>query len=191
MLLRKGVYPYEYMNSWEKFDETALPPKEAFYSNLNLEGITDEDYAYAQKAWDVFEINNLGEYHELYVQSDTLLLADVYENFRNMFLEKYQLDSAYFVSTPGLAWQVCLKKTRVKLELITDYDMILMIEKGIRGRIFQATHRYAKANNKYMKNYDKNIESSYIEYLDANNLYGWAMSQKLPVNGFQWVEDLS
>ena len=104
-----------------------------------------------------------------------------------MCLEKYQLDSVYFVSAPGLAWQACLKKTGVKLELITDYDMILMIEKSVRGGICQATHRYAKANNKYMKNYD-NIESSYIEYLDGNNLYGWAMSQKLPVNDFKWVK---
>ena len=191
MLLRKGVYPYEYMDSWEKFDETTLPPKEAFYSNLNLEDISDEDYAHAQKVWDVFEINNRGEYHDLYVQSDTLLLADVFENFRNMCLEIYELDPVYFVSAPGLAWQTCLKKTGVKLELITDYDMLLMIEKGIRGGICQATHRYAKANNKYMKNYDKNNESSYIEYLDANNLYGWAMSQKLPVNGFKWVKNLS
>ena len=109
LLLRKGVYPYEYMDSWEKFDETTLPPKESFYSNLNLEDISDEDYAHAQKVWDVFEINNLGEYHDLYVQSDTLLLADVYENFRNMCLEKYRLDSAHFVSAPGLAWQACLK----------------------------------------------------------------------------------
>ena len=191
MLLRKGVYPYEYMDSWEKFDETTLPPKEAFYSNLNLEDISDEDYAHAQKVWDVFEINNRGEYHDLYVQSDTLLLADVFENFRNMCLEIYELDPTYFVSAPGLAWQACLKKTEVKLELITDYDMLLMIEKGIRGGICQATHRYAKANNKYMKNYDKNIESSYLTYLDANNLYGWAMSKKLPVNGFKWENDLS
>ena len=92
------------------------------------------------------------------------------------------------MSAPGLAWQACLKKTEVKLELIADYDMLLMIEKGIRGEICQATHRYAKANNKYMKNYDKNIESSYIEYLDANNLYGWEMSHKLPVNSFKWVK---
>ena len=115
----------------------------------------------------------------------------MFENFRNKCLEIYELDPVYFVSAPGLAWQVCLKKTEVKLELLTDYDMILMIEKGIRGGICQATHRYAKANNKYMKNYDKNIESSYIEYLDANNLYGWAMSQKLPINGFKWVKQKS
>ena len=131
------------MDSQEKFDENILPPKEAFYSNLNLEDISDEDYAHAQKVWDVFEINNLGEYHDLYVQSDTLLLADVFENFRNMCLEIYELDPVYFVSAPGLAWQACLKKTEVKLELITDYDMILMIEKGISGGIRQATHRYA------------------------------------------------
>ena len=99
----------------------------------------------------------------MYVQSDTLLLPDVFENFRNMCLDIYGLDPVYFVLTPGLAWQACLKKTEVKLELLTDYDMILMIEKGIRGGICQATHRYAKANNKYMKNYDKNIESSHIE----------------------------
>ena len=107
------------------------------------------------------------------------MLADVYENFRNMCLEKYQLDSACFVSAPGLAWEACLKKTGVKLELITDYDMILMIEKGIRGGTCRAAHSYAKVNNKYMKNYNKNIDSSYIEHLDANNLYGWAVLNKI------------
>ena len=151
LLLWKGVYPYEYKDSWEKFDETTLPPKEAFYSNLNLEDISDEDYAHAQKVWDAFEIKNLGEYHDLYVQSDTLLLADVFENFRNMCLEIYGLDPLYFLSAPGLAWQACLKKTEVKLELLTDYNIILMVEKGIRGGICQVVHRYAKANNKYIK----------------------------------------
>ena len=121
-------------------------------------------------------------------QSDTLLLVDVFENFRDKCNEIYGLNPVYFVFASGLIWQACLKKTGVKLELLTDYDMLLMVEKGIRGGICQATHRYAKANNKYMKNYDKNNESSYIEYLDANNLYGWAMSQKLPVNGFKWVK---
>ena len=110
-----------------------------------------------------------------------------------MCLDIYELDPACFVSAPGLAWQACLKKAGVKLELLTDYDMILMTEKGIRGGICQASHRYANANNKYMKNYDKNIEPSYLEYLDANNLYGWVMSQKLPINGFKRVkkEELS
>ena len=124
----------------------------------------------------------------LYVQSDTLLLADVYEDFRNMCFEKCQFDPTYFVSVPELAWQACLKKTGVKLELITDYDMLLMNEKSIRGGICQAPHKYAKANNRYMENYDENIESSYIEYLNANSLYGWAMSQKLPANGFKWIK---
>ena len=162
--------------------------KKCFYSNLNLGHISDEDYAHTQKVWDVFEIKHLGEYHDLYVQSDTLLLSDVYENFRNMCHDKYELDRVYFVSATGLAWQACLKKIGVKLELITDYDMIRVIEKGIRGGICQATHRHAKANNKHMKNYNKNIESSYFEYLDANNLYGWAMSQKFPVNDFKWLK---
>ena len=116
------------------------------------------------------------------------MLKDVFENFRNMCLDIYELDPVYFMSAPGLAYQACLRKTEVKLELLTDYDMILMIEKGIRGGICQATHRYAKTNNRYMKNYDKNIESPYTEYLDTNNLYGWAMSQKLPVKGFKWVK---
>ena len=108
LLLRKGVYPYEDMDNQEKFDETTLPPNEAFYSNLNLESISDEDYAHAQKIWEVFEIKNRGKYHDLYVKSDTLLLADVFENFRDMCLDKYELDPVYFVSAPELAWQACL-----------------------------------------------------------------------------------
>ena len=125
------------------------------------------------------------------MQSDTLLLADVFENFRNTCLKVYELDPVHFLSLPGLAWQACLKKTNVKLELLTDCDMLLMVEKGIRGGICHSIQRYAKANNKYMKNYVENEKSSYIQYLDANNLYGWAMSQKLPVNDFKWIEDTS
>ena len=124
-------------------------------------------------------MNNLGDYHDLYMQSDTLLLADISENFRNKFIEKYELDPSYFLSAPGL-----------ELELLTDPNMLLMFEEGIRGGICHAVHRYAKANNEYMKNYDKNKESSFIVYLDANNLYGWAMSQKLPVGSFEWVKKL-
>ena len=125
------------------------------------------------------------------MQSDTLLLADVFENFRDMCLKEYELDPAHLLSLPGLAWQACLKKTNVELELLTDYDMLLMVEEGIRGGICHTIHRYVKANNKYMKNYNNNNEeSSYIQYLDANNnLSGWAMSKKLPVNGFKWIDN--
>ena len=138
-----------------------------------------------------FKLKNLGEYHDLYVPSNTLLVADVFENFRNMCIKVHELDSAHFLSLPGLAWQACLKKTNVKLELLTDYNMLLMVEEGIRGGICHSRHRYAKANNKYMKNYDKTKESSYIQYLHVNHLYGWAMSQKLPVNGFKWIKNVT
>ena len=157
LLLRKGVYPYEYMDSWERFNETSLPPKKSFYSELNLEDISDKDYLHAQKVWDVFEIRNLGEYHDLYVQTDSSLLVDLFEKFRDTCIEIYGLDPSHFLSAPGLAWQACLKKTEVKLELLTDYQMLLMIEEGIRGGMCQSIHKYATANNKYMKNYDKTL----------------------------------
>ena len=133
----------------------------------------------------VFKIKNLGEYHDLYVQSDTSLLADVFENFRDKCIEIYELDPARFLSALGLSWQACLKKTGVELELLTDKDMLLMVEEGTRGGMCHATYRYAKANNEYMKSYDKNIESSFLEFVDANNLYGWAMSEKLLVGNFE------
>ena len=189
LLLRKGVYPYEYLDNWERFDETLLPNKESFYSNLNMENINDIDYRHGNNVFKRFELKNIGEYHDLYVQSDTLLLADVFEKFRNTCIKVYERDPAHFLSLPGLAWQACLKKTNIKIELLTDYDMLLMVEEGIRGGICHSIHRHARANNKYMKNYDENKESSYIQYLDANNLYGLAMSQKLPVNGFKWVNN--
>ena len=185
LLLRKGVYPYEYMDNWERLDETLLPNKESFYSNLNMENIDDIDYRHGNNVFKRFKLKNLVEYHNLYVQSDALLLADVFENFRNTCLKVYELDPAHFLSLPGLVWRACLKKTNIKLELLTDHDMLLMVEEGIRGGICHSIHRNTKANNKYMENYDKNEELSYIQYLDANNLYGWAMSQKLPVNNFK------
>ena len=184
LLLRKGVHPYEYMDSWEKFNEKSLPSKKDLYSNLNMENIEDIDYRHGNNVFKRFKLKNLGEYHDLYIQSDTLLLTDVFENFRNMCLKVYELDPAHFLSLPGLAWQACLKKTSIELELLTDYDMLLMVEEGIRDGICHSIHRHTKASNKYMKNYDESKESSYIQYLGANNLYGWAMSQKLPVNDF-------
>ena len=156
-----------------------------------MEDISETDYAHANNVFKKFNINNLGEYHDLYVRSDTLLLADVFENFRQARLKNYRLDPAHFVSLPGLAWQACLKKTNVELELITDYDMLLVIEEGIRGGICHAKQRYANSNNHYMKDYNKDKESSYIQYLDANNLYGMTMSEKLPIKGFKWMADIS
>ena len=153
-----------------------------------MEDIEDIDYRHGNNVFNNFKLNNLGDYHDLYVQSDTLLLADVFENFRDMCINVYEPDPANFLSLPGLAWQACLKKTNIELELLTDYDMLLMVEEGIRGGICHSIQRYAKANNKYMKGYNNNEESSYIQYLEDNNLYGWVMSKKLPTNGFKWID---
>ena len=191
MLLRKGVYPFEYFDEWDKFNEKVLPGKESYYSNLTLENISETDYAHANNVFKKFNINNLGEYHDLYLRSDTLLLADIFENVRKSCLKNYELDPAHFVSLPGLAWQACLKKTNVELELLKDYDMLLMVEEGIRGGICHAVQRYAHANNKYTNDYDRKKKSSYIQYLDVNNLYGKAMTEKLPARGFKWVNDIS
>ena len=144
-----------------------------------------------KKVCKAFEMKNLGEYHDLHVQNNTLLLADVFENSRKMCLKIYELNRGKFLSAPALAWQAAFKKSKVKLGLLSDIGMLLMVEKGIRGGICHSIYRYAKANNKYMKDYDKNRESSYIQYWDINYLYGRAMSQKLPVNNFEWIKDTS
>ena len=191
LLLKKAVYPYEYMDSWERFNETSLPDKEAFYRSLNMEDITDVDYRHAKRVFKNFSNKDLGDYYDLHVQSDTLLLADVFENFRNMCIKVYALDHAQFFSAPVLAWQTCLKKTEVELELITDTDMLLMVEKGIRGGICHAILRYAKANSKCMMDYNKDEEEPFLQYNDANNVYGFAISEPLPVDGFERMEDLS
>ena len=189
LVKRKGVYPYEYMDSLERFKENKLPPKEAFYSRLTGEGISNEDYEHAKNVWDVFEMKNLQDYHNLYNETDVLLLADVFENFRNICMENYKLDPAHYFTAPGLTWDACLKMTGVNLELLSDIDMLLMIEKGIRGGVSMISTRYGKANNKYMgKSFNEKEPFKYIQYLDANNLYGWAMSKPLPTHGFKWMK---
>ena len=140
MLIRKGVYPYEYMSSWDKFEETELLPKEAFYSNINMRDISDQDYSNTQKVWKGFSIRNMGEYHDLYPNTDVILLSNVFKIFRSTCLKHYSLDPAHFYTSPGLAWQACLKKTGIKLELLTDPDMSFAFERGIRGGITQAVH---------------------------------------------------
>ena len=187
LVSKKGVYPYDYMDSFEKFKETQLPPKEAFYSILNDQNISDKDYQHAQEVWQEFGLKNMGEYHNLYLQSDILLLADVFENFRKTCLKHYKLDPCHYFTSPGLSWDAMLKMTGIELELMTDIDMFQFIEKGMRGGTSYIANRYGKANNKYMRNYDPNEPSKYIMYLDANNLYGWAMSQHLPTGGFKWM----
>ena len=190
LLTRKGVYPYDYVTSIEQLKETKVPPKEAFYSKLYNEEISDEDYQHAHNVWNTFNCQNLQDYHDLYLKSDVLLLADVFENFRKTCLKYYKLDPCHYYTAPGLAWDACLKLTKQELQLLSDYDMLMMFEKGIRGGISHISKRYAEANNKYMKNYNKTQPSTYIQYLDANNLYGWAMSQKLPTHGFKWMKDI-
>ena len=191
LLTRKGVYPYDYVSSLDKLSETQLPLKEEFYSKLNDEDITDEDYQHAINVWNTFGCKTFRDYHNLYLKSDVLLLADVFENFRKTCLHHYKLDPAHYYTSPGLAWDACLKTTGQNLELLHDYDMLMMFECGIRGGITHISKRYAEANNKYMKNYDSDKETTFIQYLDANNLYGWAMSQHLPTNGFKWMKNLT
>ena len=188
LIKRKGFYPYEYMDTKEKLNETKLPPREAFYSKLSGKGISKEDYKHALNVWDVFEMKTFKEYHKLYNETDVLLLADVFENFRDNNLKIYGLDPVHYFASPGLSWDACLKITGVELELLSDPDMLLMFERCIRGGISMISTRHGEANNKYMKgDFNKNEPSKYIMYLDANNLYGCAMSMKLPTPGFKWL----
>ena len=189
LMKKKGVYPYDYMSCFEKFQDSRLPKKEDFFSVMNNEHITDEEYQHAQNVWNEFGLSSMGGYHDLYLKSDILLLTDVFENFRKACQQYYELDPAHYFTTPGLSWDAMLKMTKTKLELMSDVDMFLFIEKGMRGGISYITNRYGKANNKYMKNYNPEEASKYIMYLDANNLYGWAMSQYLPTGGFKWLTE--
>ena len=186
LLKQKGFYPYEYMDSVEKLKDKKLPPQKAFYSKLTGKGISNKNYKHACNVWDSFNMETMKDYHELYNDSDALLLADVFENFRDLCLKIYRLDPVYYFTAPGLAWDACLKMTSINLELLSNPDMLLMFEKGIRGGVSIIRKRYGEANNKYMRSFNKNKPSKYLIDLDANNLYGDAMSRKLPTHGFKW-----
>ena len=190
LMKRKGIFPYDFMNGIEKFSGKKLPIKEKFFSKLNDCGISDEDYNHAQRIWKEFGVKNLGEYHDLYLKSDVLLLADVFEEFRNVCMENYSLDPAWYYTSPGLSWDALLKVSGVRLELLTDVDILLLIEKGIRGGVSMIPNRYGKANNKFMgEKFDLRNPSKYLAYLDANNLYGWAIMKALPVGDFKWMDE--
>jgi hypothetical protein len=189
MACEKGIYPYEYMDSFDRFKETQLPPKEKFYSALNESGINDEDYAKAKHVWQTLNMQTMKDYHDFYLKCDVFLLSDVFDTFRNAMLTSHKLDPIHYITLPSFSWDAALKQSKIELELLTEYEMHCMVEKGIRGGISVIAHRHAKANNKYMSMHDASKESSYIIYLDANNLYGEAMSQPLPFKGFQWCND--
>lgn len=185
LLLRKNVYPYDYMNDERRFQETRIPPKNAFYSQIKKSQISDEDYRHACNVFQRLGLSNLGEYTDLYLKTDVLLLTDIFENFRDISMRDYRLDPCHFYSAPGLSWSAMLLMTKVNLELVTDIDDILLWERGCRGGVSQISHRYAKANNPYLEDYDPSQPNSYIILLDANNLYGWSSMQPLPIGGFR------
>ena len=189
LIKQKGFYPYEYIDSIERLNETSLPSIDKFYSTLKQETITEEQYEHAQKVWKTFNCKTLLDYHNLYLKTDVLILADAFEKFREFYLTKHNIDPCYCVSSPSLTWQCGLKYTNTELNLLTDNNMFLMFEKGIRGGFSGVLgSRHVKTNNKYLGDYNPEKPSNYLLYLDANNLYGWAMSQPLPVGDFKWED---
>lgn len=187
LIRRKGIYPYEYVNSWQKYKETQLPTKDKFYNSLHMRHISEDEYKHACDVWKYFNISSLGAYTDLYLKCDVLILCDIFENFRKICLQHYRLDPVYYVSSPGLSWDAMLLYTGVKLQLIDDLEMYQMFEKGIRGGLAQCSLRYAKANNMYLPSFDDTKPSTYLIYLDCNNLYGYAMTKKLPISDFKFL----
>ena len=201
ILKQKGTCPYEYMNSFKKFNEDKLCARKYFYSSTKNKKISDdgkisdghisiEDYMVCEKFCDKFKMKNMGNYHDHYLKKDVLLLADVFERFIGTYWKYYGLDPCHYFSSPGLSWDAMLKMTGVKLKTSSDIDIYLFIEKGLRGGISYITKRYAKANNKCIKNHDPTEPSIYISYLDMNNLHGWTMSDYLPYGRFKWLKNV-
>lgn len=189
LVREKGVYPYDYIDSWSKYNVKNLPEKKDFFNILTNEHISNKDYCRALRIWNIFNIHSLGEYTELYLKSDVLILCDIFENFRNTCLQYYKLDPAYYMSSAALSWDAMLLCTKVQLDLIYDIEIYQLLEKGIRGGLAQCSLRHAKANNKYLPDYNEQKESTFLMYLDCNNLYGHAMTQKMPISEFRFLND--
>lgn len=188
LLTRKGIYPYDYMSDWKCYEEICLPPQSKFYNTLSDVNISCEDYKHAQSVWYQFKIKSLGEYTDLYMKTDVLLLTDIFENFRQTCKRHYQLDPAFYITAPSLSFDAMLLKTGVQLELIHDLAIVRMLQNGIRGGVCMCSHRYAKANHKHLDDYDPSQPNSFIVYLDCNNLYGYSMCQNLPLSNFRFLE---
>ena len=201
LLKQKDAYPYNYMDSFERFDEEKLCDKKCFYSSFK-DGKADDDgkkldrhisseaHLMYQKIWDEFGMKNMDDYHNHYSKKDVLLLVDLFEKLIDTCLKFYGLDPCHYFSSPGLSWDAMLKMTGIKLEKISDIDKYLFIEKGLRGGISYIAKRYAKANNKYMKNYDPKKPSKFITCLDVNSLYDWTMNSYLPYGEFKWLKNV-
>ena len=184
---KKGSFPYDWFNNLKKLDRKSLPPYEKWYSKLYDKNITKDEYKHAQKIWDTFNMKTFRDYHDVYLHIDVLGLADVFEKFRKISMRDYGLDPLHYYTLPGYSWDAMLKKTGVELELFTDPDKYLFVESGIRGGVSVQSYRYAEANVPSMATYDESKPNKYNMYLDAKNLYRWAMMQSLPVSDFEWM----
>ena len=178
LMCKKGVFPYAYITDMDVLEESELPPKSKFFNRLTNSDISDAEYDHAKTVWENLNVKSLGEYSDIYLKTDVLILTDIFENFREMCMHTYDLDPLYYFTIPGLAYSAMLKYTGIELDIIKDIDILMTIERGIRGGICQCVTRYAEAN-----------ESNSLYYIDANNLYGWAMSQYLPYGNFRWLSE--
>ncbi|XP_030766283.1 uncharacterized protein LOC115890241 [Sitophilus oryzae] len=189
LIRQKGVFPYNYIDSFEKLEEKFLPEKDEFFNSLTDEHISDEEYERALKVWKLFECECIGHYSDIYLLSDTMLLADIFENFRKTCLSTYKLDPAHFYTFPGLSWEACLRFTGIELELLIDPDMIHFFKNSVRGGVSSCITRKSEANNPFLSKFDATKPNKYIMYYDATNLYGFAMSQYLPTGDFVWLSE--
>ena len=188
-LCKKGIFPYSWFDEAKKLDYISLPPSSEFYDELGEEEITEESYKYAQFIWDKFKCKKFGDYHDIYLKTDVLLLADIFENFRNISMKYFKLDPSNYITLPSLSEDALYKTHGKEVELITDLGMLIMTERAIRGGLSKITKRHGIANNPYMSEYDKKAKDSYLIYVDINNQYGHGMRQKLPLNDYKWEDD--